>query len=187
MSISNQFSSNIEENIIVPLDLYYTNFLKALSEIHDESMRDRCHKYWTSLYRYFTRSVTNEQALIVEEKRLGEILQRLNMDIDSRQSEMDYQVRNILQRGEQILSDIHLKYRTNANRSNAMEDNQISIERSEESVASNVQINPSSTIREDLLNTIDHLKSNIKDLQMIRMCNSIFFVKIYFSRKNDGN
>lgn len=171
MSISNQSLSNIEEDTIVPLDLYYANFLKALSEIHDESMRDRCHKYWTSLYRYFTRSVNNEQALILEEKRLQEILQRLNMDIDSRQSEMAYQVRNILQRGEQILEDIHLKYRTKANRLNAMENNQIPIERSEERVASNVQINPSFTIREELLKTIDHLKSNIKDLQMIRMCN----------------
>lgn len=181
MSDANEeFSLNIQENTNVPFDLYYTNFLKVLSEIHDESVRDRCHQCWTSLYRYYTRSVSNEQTLILEEKRLREILQRLNIEIDSRQSEMDYQVRNILQRGEQILSDIHLM---NADHPSTREDDLIPIERSEESIAVfDIQTN-----RQELLHTIEYLKSNIKDLQIIRRCDSILFERISFSRENDGN
>lgn len=181
MSDANEeFSLNIQENTNVPFDLYYTNFLKVLSEIHDENVRDRCHQSWTSLYRYYTRSVSNEQALLLEEKRLREILQRLNIEIDSRQSEMDYQVRNILQRGEQILSDIHLM---NADHPSTREDDLMTVERSEESIAVfDIQTN-----RQELLHTIEYLKSNIKDLQIIRRCDSILFERISFSRENDGN
>ena len=158
MSISTKLISASEENAIVPLDLYYSNFLEALAEIDDENMRDQCHKYWTSLYRHFTRSVANEQALILEEKRIREILHRLNIELVSSQSEMTYQVRHILQHGQEILSNLDL---------NTTDENSISIGKSEECIC------PSSTSRQQLVDNIDHLKSTIEDLRITRRCNLI--------------
>ncbi|CAF1206622.1 unnamed protein product [Adineta steineri] len=93
MSVIKQLSCTVQD------DTCYTNFLNALNEINDETIRNRCHKYWTTLYQYFDRSKTNEHILIVEEKRIRELLHRSK-------------TQNILQRGHEILSDLHSKYNT---------------------------------------------------------------------------
>ncbi|CAF4320183.1 unnamed protein product, partial [Adineta steineri] len=93
MSVIKQLSCTVQD------DTCYTNFLNALNEIKDKTIRNRCHKYWTTLYQYFDRSKTNEHVLIVEEKRISELLHRSK-------------THNILQRGHEILSDLHSKYNT---------------------------------------------------------------------------
>jgi hypothetical protein len=85
----------------------------------------------------------NERALTLEEKRTHEILHRLDIEMVSCQSEIAYQVQNILQRGHQILSDFH------PNISKEIEENRIHKQNSEHSLTSD-------------------LKLEIKDLQITR-------------------
>ncbi len=175
MSIANQCSSIMyddDDDRMIPLDLRYTNFLKALSDIRDEGMRDRCHKYWTSLYQYLDRSMANERALLLEEKRTHEILHRLDIEMVSGQSEIAYQVQNILQRGHQVLSDLHLKYKRKTNNSKEIEENRIHKQKSEHSLTSDFNTISSSTSRQ-LTTTIDNLKLEIKNLQITRTCDTI--------------
>jgi hypothetical protein len=176
MSIANQWSSIMpdddDDDCMMPLDLRYSNFLQALSDIRDESMRDRCHKYWTSLYQYLDRSISNKRALILEEKRTHEILHRLDIDMVSRQSEIAYQVQNILQRGHQVLSDFHLKYKRKKNTTNEIDENRIHKQKSEYSFISDLNTTSSSTSLQQLTHTIDHLKLQIKNLQITRTCDT---------------
>lgn len=163
--------SVIQNDVMLPLDLRYTDFLHALSDIHDENMRDRCHKYWTSLYRYLDRSMTNEQALIFEEKRIQDILHRLDIEIASRRSEVIYQIRDILQRGKQLLADFHIKYDKKKNNLREIKqniddlDNEIQRQKSEHSLtttSSSISLSPITKI-------ISNLKSDIKNLHITRM------------------
>jgi len=174
MSVVNQISSIMHDDPLIPLDQRYTDFLNALSDIHDESMRNRCHKYWTSLYRYFDRSMTNERALIVEEKRTHEILHRLDIEIASRRSEIAYQIRNILQREHQVLSDLHMKYNRKKNNLKEIEqnindlENKIQKQKSDRSFITISNTISSSTSLYQITETIDDLKSQIKNLHMTR-------------------
>ncbi len=170
MLVTNQFSSIMYDDHIVPLDQRYTDFLNALSDIRDESMRDRCHKYWTSLYRYFDRSMTNEQALTLEEKRTHEILHRLEIEMASRRSETAYQIRNILQRGHQVLADLHIKYNRKKDNLREIEqnidnlENKIQKQKSEHSL---ITVSSSTSLYQ-ITETIDDLKLQIKNLQITR-------------------
>jgi uncharacterized protein YxjI len=165
----------VNDDHIVPLDLRYNAFLNALSEIHDEAMRDRCYKYWTSLYRYFDRSVANERALMLEEKRTCEILHRFNIEIASRQSEIAYQVRNILQRGHQVLADLLIKYDIKKNNLREIKQNidhledRIQFQRSQTSIKT---VSSSKSLCQ-ITETINNLKLQVKNLQITRMYNMI--------------
>jgi hypothetical protein len=171
MSVSNQLSSIVDDDCLLPMDLRYTNFLNALREIQDETMRNRCHKYWTSLYQYFDRSMNSERALALEEKRTREILHRLDIEIASHQSESAYQVRNILQRGRQALADLHIKYNRKKNSlreiGQTIDDleTQIHNQKSETSIKSV----SSSTSLYQMIEMINNLKIQIKDLRTTRM------------------
>jgi archaellum component FlaC len=201
MSLTNQFPSTMHDDRMMPLDQRYTDFLNALSDIHDESMRDRCHKYWTSLYRYFDRSMTNEQALIVEEKRTHEILHRLDIEMVSHQSEIAYQVRHILQRGHQVLADLHIKYDRKKNSLREIKqhiddlENRIQKQKSEHSFITDFTSVPSSTSLNQITETIDDLKLHIKNLQMTRTYDKIksliqllqFYLKYQCCRRKFSN
>jgi hypothetical protein len=171
MSETNQLLSIAHDDRILPLDLRYKDFLNALAEIHDETMRDRCYKYWTSLYRYFDRSMTNERTLILEEKRACDILHRLDTEMASRQSEIAYQVRNILHRGHQVLADLHIKYNTKESNLKEVEQNIEKLENRTQIRKSRTSIKtiPSSTSLSQMSETINNLKVQIKNLRITRM------------------
>jgi predicted component of type VI protein secretion system len=175
MSVANQISSIIHDDPLIPLDLRYRDFLDALSDIRDETMRNRCHKYWTSLYRYFDRSMTNERALIVEEKRTHEILHRLDIEVASRRSEITYQIRNILQQEHQVLSDLHMKYNRKKNNLREIEQNIDDLEnkiQKQKSERSFITVSSSTSLYQ-ITETIDDLKLQIKNLHMTRKYNRI--------------
>lgn len=185
MSIANQWSSIMpdDDDCMMPLDLRYSNFLQALSDIRDEGMRDRCHKYWTSLYQYLDRSIANERALTLEEKRTHEILHRLDIEMVSRQSEITYQVQNILQRGHQVLTDFHLKYKRKKNIAKEIDEDRIHKQKSEHSFISDLN----TTSRQQLTHTIANLELQIKNLQITRTCDTNKNLIHQFSRRNFSN
>lgn len=152
--------SIIQDDRKIPLDLRYTDFLHSLSYINDENMRDRCHKHWTSLYRYFDRSMINERALSLEEKRIYEILHRLDIEIASRRSEVACQIRNILQRGHQLLADLHIKYNKKRNDLKEIQQNINNLE-------NKIQKQKPTSITQ-ITETISNLKLEIKNLQITR-------------------
>jgi hypothetical protein len=167
MSITNQLSRIGHDDQIVSLDQRYTDFLNALSEITDETMRNRCHKYWTSLYHYFDRSMINERVLRLEEKRTCEILERLDIEMNSRQSEVTYQVHNIIERGHQVLADIRVKYNIRATNERQSEQNLNDIEFRIGEHKSENRINTvsSSTSLHQIRKTIDNLtKTRMSDI-----------------------
>lgn len=173
MSVTNQLSSMIHDDCFVPMDLRYMNFLNALHEIHDETMRNRCHQYWTSLYQYFDHSMTSERALALEEKRTREILHRLDIEMTSRQSEIAYQVHSILQRGHQVLANLHIKYDRKKNSLREIEQNIDELEIQIQNKKSEISIKTvsSSISLYQMTETIDNLKLEIKDLHKTRMLN----------------
>ncbi|CAF1214960.1 unnamed protein product [Rotaria sp. Silwood1] len=175
MSGTNELSSIVHDDYIVPVDVRYTDFLNALSEIHDEAMQDRCYKYWTSLYRYFDCSMTNERVLMLEEKRTRKIVHSLDKEIASHQKEIIYQIRNIFQRCYQVLTDLYTKYNRKQNNLKKIEqimnnlNNRIQNKNSESSSMKTIVTNvSSSTSLKSMMKTIDDLKLLIKNLQITR-------------------
>ncbi|CAF4716567.1 unnamed protein product [Rotaria sp. Silwood1] len=174
MSGTNELSSIVHDDYIVPVDVRYTNFLNALSEIHDEAMQDRCYKYWTSLYRYFDCSMTNERVLMLEEKRTRKIVHSLDKEIASHQKEIIYQIHNIFQRCYQVLTDLYTKYNRKQNNLKKIEqimnnlNNRIQNKNSESSMKTIVTNVSSSTSLKSMMKTIDDLKLLIKNLQITR-------------------
>lgn len=178
--ISHSSSTDSNDDYTIPLDVRYTCFLTALSDISNETMRNRCHKYWTTLYQYFDRSITNEQALLVEEKRIQEILHRLNMDRISRQSDVAYQVRRLLQRGHQVLADLHTEYNQKKESLTTIKQNITNLEK-QKSKTSNQSLISSSKSFNHLNQTIQELKYEINNLYKIRTFHSIDTRNIHLS------
>ncbi|CAF2473663.1 unnamed protein product [Rotaria sp. Silwood2] len=179
MSATNELSLIAHDDCIVPMDVRYIDFLNALSEIHDETVQDRCYKYWTSLYRHFDYSMTNERVLRLEEKRTREIVHRLDIEITSHQSEIIYQIRNIFERGHQVLTDLYTKYNRKKNNLKNIKrimndlDNRIQNKKSESSMKTIVTTVSSSTSLTSMIETIDNLKLQIRNLQTTRTCDII--------------
>ncbi|CAF1266422.1 unnamed protein product, partial [Rotaria sordida] len=174
MSATNELLSIVHDDYIVPLNVRYTDFLNALSEIHDETMQDRCYKYWMSLYRYFDCSMSNERVLMLEEKRIRDILHHLNIEIASYQSEIIYQIRDIFLQSHQVLADLYIKYNRKKNNLKKIEqimnnlDNRIQKKKSENSIKTIFTTVCSSTSLKSIMETIDNLKLQIKNLHMTR-------------------
>ncbi|CAF1127796.1 unnamed protein product, partial [Rotaria sordida] len=174
MSATNELLSIVHDDYIVPLNVRYTDFLNALSEIHDETIQDRCYKYWMSLYRYFDCSMSNERVLMLEEKRIRNILHHLNIEIASYQSEIIYQIRDIFLQSHQVLADLYIKYNRKKNNLKKIEqimnnlDNRIQKKKSENSIKTIFTTVSSSTSLKSIMETIDNLKLQIKNLHMTR-------------------
>ncbi|CAF1501302.1 unnamed protein product, partial [Adineta steineri] len=159
MSVIKQLSCTVQD------DTCYTNFLNVLNEINDETIRNRCRKYWTTLYQYFDRSKTNEHVLIVEEKRIRELLHRSK-------------THNILQRGHEILSDLHSKYNTSKQN---VDDLQTEIQKTRESLRLKLNIN----ITEKELSEIQHeLKKEQKLSLELKIQNKQLNNLLFQNKKN---
>ncbi|CAF1543221.1 unnamed protein product, partial [Adineta ricciae] len=104
MPITNQFLHSPSSY------LYYPTFLYALDDISNELTRNQCQQYWLCLYQYLHYSQANEHVLILEEKRLREALYQLDTALICQHTKTTFQVCRILQRGQQVLSDLYDKY-----------------------------------------------------------------------------
>jgi regulator of replication initiation timing len=159
---------------VVPGDLRYRNLLDALHGVSDEATRDRCYRHWMSMYQYLQRSVTGQHTLAVEEKRLREALHRLNVEMTSRRLSSAGQVRSMLQRGHQVLADLHDDYDKTSQSLTVMKENIEILQadtvkgRTESSIDIIVNSNRSPTSILSLTQTINHFKKQIQDLYQTR-------------------
>ncbi|UJR30398.1 hypothetical protein I4U23_017933 [Adineta vaga] len=149
MSITDQLSSTY---------LYNTNFLNALHQIPDETIRNRYHQYWLSLYQYFHYSVINQHALVLQEQRIREDLHRLDIVVTCQQTNVAYRIHKILKQGHQILADIHQNYDTTNQNLKEFEQN-----------IKDLEFNPyEKKNSNDNISSITHLKEQINDLHQTR-------------------
>lgn len=143
---------------LVSTDVHYRSLLDALHAINDEAVRNRCDKYGATMYQYWYQSVANERNLVSEEQRLRK---ELAIRTTSQRTNVVCRVRDILQRGHQILTDLHLDY------------DQLRKNRSEggTSTIANQDRMPLSAC--NLTESPNHLKEQIYELYRTRTCQLI--------------